>query len=377
MRVEVRNHCTDYNSYRSARVKSLFNVDSGADFDLDAQLPIEDPDWQLGVVVGPSGSGKTSIGRQLWGLDALYAPEWPTDEPIVDVVAPGGDFDAVTAALANVGLGSVPSWLRPFPVLSVGEQFRANLARLVADPPDNVVVDEFSSVVDRQIACVGSMAFAKAWRRTAGRAVLLTCHYDVLEWLQPDWVYDTGSATLSKEHLQRPKIEVDIYETSRRYWPMFKPHHYLKADPMPFSKTYVGFVGNEPVVHMGMGSMNNQGRAEARACRMVVMPEWQGAGVGMRFLNTLCERYRRGEGHLDATTTMFHTSHPGLCAALRRDGRWRQVSANLYGGNKVRSAGRYGAGGAGFSGFGGHFRAVQGFRYYGEPRTAPAATAAA
>jgi ABC-type ATPase with predicted acetyltransferase domain len=62
----------------------------------------------------------------------------------------------------------VPAWLRPYPVLSNGERFRAGLARLVCEQPGEAVVDEFTSVVDRQIARLGALAFAKAWRCTAG-----------------------------------------------------------------------------------------------------------------------------------------------------------------------------------------------------------------
>ncbi|TQE96271.1 MAG: ABC transporter ATP-binding protein, partial [Spiribacter salinus] len=51
MKVQVRNRCSDYNSYRAARVKSLFNAETGANFDLDAEFGIEvDGDWQIGVV---------------------------------------------------------------------------------------------------------------------------------------------------------------------------------------------------------------------------------------------------------------------------------------------------------------------------------------
>ena len=71
MKIEVRNNCTDYQSYRAARVKSLFNVDSGANFSLDADLPIDDDTWKLGVIVGPSGSGKTSLGRSICVLSWL------------------------------------------------------------------------------------------------------------------------------------------------------------------------------------------------------------------------------------------------------------------------------------------------------------------
>src|SRR5271154_2185351 len=128
MKIAVHNSCQNFNSYRAARVKSLFNVESGADFQLEAQLPVDDTDWKIGLIVGPSGSGKTSLGKQFFGSDKIYSPDdWPHDQPIIDAIAPGGNFDDVTAALAAVGLGTVPTWLRPYQVLSNGEKFRADL----------------------------------------------------------------------------------------------------------------------------------------------------------------------------------------------------------------------------------------------------------
>ena len=44
----------------------------------------------------------------------LYS-SWPTDKPIVDCIAPDGDFNAVTGALSAVGLGDVPGMAAPFP----------------------------------------------------------------------------------------------------------------------------------------------------------------------------------------------------------------------------------------------------------------------
>ena len=133
-RIEVHNRCSDFESYRAARVKSLFNAESGCNFDLVAEVPADDPAWRIGVIVGPSGSGKSSIGRQFWpGVPiADLAAGWPENVPIVDAIAPDGDFNAVTSALAAVGLGDVPAWLRPFSVLSVGEKFRAGVARVSA-----------------------------------------------------------------------------------------------------------------------------------------------------------------------------------------------------------------------------------------------------
>lgn len=370
MKVEIRHRCSDFDTYRSARVKSLFNVESGADFALDADLPIDDGDWSIGVVVGPSGSGKSSIGAK---LGQAYSPRWPQDLPVIDAIAPDGDFNAVTGALSAVGLGSVPTWLRPFQVLSNGEQFRATLARLVCEEPPLAVVDEFSSVVDRQIAKVGAGAFAKAWRRTGGKAVLLSCHYDILDWLEPDWVFDTASGQFERGRLwRRPRLEMHIHQTDWRYWTLFEPHHYLKLPHMIAASCYVATIDGEPVAHMAVST--RPGLVEARACRLVVMPEWQGAGVGMRFLNAVCDAWRRGENRYGKPMpTLFHTSHPGLASALRRDMKWTQVSAKLYGDHKGRcresvakSAAKAGKDAPGAAGYGGHFRAVQGFRYLGE-----------
>lgn len=372
MKARIHHQCTDFDSYRAARVKSLFNVESGANFTLEADLPIDDDGWQIGVIVGPSGSGKTSLGRSIWRGVKPYDPRWPQDAPIIDAITPGGSFDAATGALAGVGLGSVPTWLRPFSVLSNGERFRANLARLLAEAPERAVVDEFSSVVDRQIARIGAGAFAKAWRRTGGRVVLLSCHYDILDWVRPDWVFDTARGTFDRGSLRRrPSIDVEIWQTDWRHWPAFEPHHYLKLPKMIAATNYVATVEGELVAHVAFST--RAGFREARACRLVVMPEWQGAGVGLRFLDAVCERWRLGQNRYEKPMpTLFHTSHPGLAAALRRSGAWTQVSARLVGESRARSVAsmaasreRQGKPPQGSAGYGGHFRAVQGFRYLG------------
>lgn len=374
MKLQVRNRCSDFNSYRAARVKSLFNAESGCNFDLDAEIPIEGTEWQLGVIVGPSGSGKTSLGRQIFTRDRIYkARRWPADRPIIDAIAPEGNFDAVTAALSAVGLGTVPAWLRPYPVLSNGEKFRADLARIICEAPAEIVIDEFSSVVDRQIAKFGALAFQKAWRRTSGRCVLLSCHYDILDWTEPDWVFDTATRRYSGGRLwRRPPFDLEIRQTDGSAWPLFEAHHYLKLPRMIAADYYVGSVDGEPVCHVATSPKFEIGMM--RACRLVVMPEWQGAGVGMRFLNAICQRQLEGGNRWKRKVpTLFHTSHPGLCSALRRDPKWRQCSAILYGGNKKRSSdsmkrsqvrlGRKLKGDICSAGYGG---AVQGFKYIGE-----------
>lgn len=202
MKIEVHHSGKEFKSFRAEKVKSLFNAENGHEWRHTAELPIEDEGWQIGLVVGPSGSGKTSIGRQIWPESGIVnlSDGWNDNLPLIDDIVPDAEnMNVVTAALSAVGLGDVPAWLRPFKVLSNGEQFRAGLARLICEAPDKVVVDEFTSVVDRQIAKIGAAAFAKSWRKTGKRIVLLSCHYDVIEWLQPEWVYDTRVSEVKKK----------------------------------------------------------------------------------------------------------------------------------------------------------------------------------
>ena len=124
MKIEVHNRVSDFDSYRSARVKSLFNAESGCNFDLEIPDVDLSGDWNIGVVVGASGSGKTSIGKTIFGDNKIVnlAEGWHSDRPIIDDIAPNRDFNIVTGMLASVGLGDVPAWLRPFHVLSNGRE---------------------------------------------------------------------------------------------------------------------------------------------------------------------------------------------------------------------------------------------------------------
>jgi GNAT superfamily N-acetyltransferase len=326
MKIEINHNCADFNSYRAARVKSLFNAENGCNWQHIADLPIENNDWKIGLIVGPSGSGKTSIGNKLFdnGIYDLYAG-WAKDKPIIDC----------------------------------------------AEQPEHAVIDEFTSVIDRQIAKIGAQTFSKAWKRGTGQIVLLSCHYDIIEWLQPDWVYDTSEARFARDCLrQRPKIEVQIYQVKGSVFRHFKPHYYLDL-PYPVAAEYfVGIVDNEPVCFLAVAPLF---MAKAyRATRLVVMPEWQGAGVGTRFLDAIGQYHLEGKGRCGHKfPTFFHTSHPQLCAALRRSQKWVQTGAMLYGANKSRIVKSMQKSRMGLhtyrccTGYGGHLRAVQSFKFVG------------
>lgn len=366
IRIRERLTAPPSDSYRAARVRSMFNVEDGqgSATEIAVDLPIDERPWRVGLVVGPSGSGKSTIGRSILGADAFHEGfAWSPTAPIVEEIGRGLPLNDVTAALASVGLGSVPSWLRPFGVLSTGERFRAELARVVVERPSLIVVDEFTSVVDRQVAQVGAAAFAKAWRRNegGGQAVLLSCHYDIVEWLQPDWLLDTREWQFGWRSVQRPpRIALDVFRTDWSSWPFFSPHHYLKAGMMFAGLPYLACVDGEPVAHCAVST--EVGLRAARIARIVVMPEWQGAGIGMRFVEAVASDWLRGNNRYGVPMrSRVATSHPGLIAAMRRSPAWEHVTSRLLGdvaardtrGDKIEGQ------------YGGHFRATATFEYVG------------
>ena len=152
-------------------------------------------------------------------------------------------------------------------------------------------------------------------------------------------------------------------QTNGSYWKYFKPHYYLDL-PMPIAAHYfVGLVDGELVAHVAVAPFFQCGYY--RATRLVVMPEWQGAGIGTRFLNAVCQWHLDGNGRCGKKLpVLFHTSHPQLAAVLRRSPLWVQKSAVLY--QKAGTKFTFNNGGkGGHSWYGGHFRAVQGFAYLG------------
>jgi GNAT superfamily N-acetyltransferase len=367
-KIEVSRSSPAYASYRAASVRSMFNVTEveGAKFSASVGIPDDTDDWKIGCIVGASGTGKTSIGSQIWNTGIHNGFDWDSDKPIIDQI--GDDFNNATAVLSSVGLGSVPSWLRPYHVLSNGEKFRADLARVLSVKPDRIVIDEFTSVLDRQVALIGSSAFSKAWKRTGGKCVILSCHYDILDYLQPDWVLDTATWELQRGCLwQRPNINLEIYSTDSKPWrEVFEKHHYLKL-PLPVAPNYyVGVADGNPVCHIC--ATTGSGFKYARLTRLVVHPEWQGAGVGMVFLNTVASWWKRGYNRYHYPMNgIIHTSHPGLIAALSRSKYWKLHSSQMGGSDKKRSRATIAKSQKARAncGYGGHFRAVAGFKYMG------------
>ncbi len=171
--VEARVSCPVHDSFRVRQVAGLFDVplaEKAAAY-FAVEIPGADEPWDIGLIVGPSGSGKSTVARQAFGEALTTERPWPTDHAVIDGF---GDLPmkTITGLLTAVGFSSPPSWIKPYHVLSGGERFRCDLARALAAATGSerpiVAFDEFTSVVDRTVARVGSAAIAKAISRGNG-----------------------------------------------------------------------------------------------------------------------------------------------------------------------------------------------------------------
>lgn len=196
---------TPEKTFRVSKIQADFDVKfehSCERFVGDLQFP---ENWQIGVIVGNSGTGKTTIAKELFGDCYIKQFEY-THKSVIDDM-PKCEMEQIEKMFYSVGFGSVPSWLKPYSVLSNGEKMRVDLARAMLEK-DKICFDEFTSVVDRNVAQTTCIAINKAIKHTKKQFIAVTCHYDVIEWLQPDWVFDTNTMTTTflSAHVQRNNL---------------------------------------------------------------------------------------------------------------------------------------------------------------------------
>jgi GNAT superfamily N-acetyltransferase len=218
---------------------------------------------------------------------------------------------------------SVPEWVKPFSVLSNGQQFRANLARSLHD---EAVIDEFTSVIDRNVAKAASTAMARYVRKNNIKGIVLaTCHRDILEYLEPDWIIDTDRGEwASGRYLHRPEMVLEVQSCSNEIWSHFAPHHYLSESLNKSAHCYLALWNGEVVGFVASIAYPSGTVKEAyREHRLVIHPDYQGFGLGPKLSELVAQHY------LDNGKRYFSkTSHPRLGGYRDQSPLWKPTSKN-------------------------------------------------
>lgn len=315
----IQRTSTIKRSVRVRQVEGMFDLPKSAKSTRRWELKLDLPEqWHVGLIVGPSGSGKSTLAKEWFGAALVTGYDWPAEAAIVDAFPEGMSIAEVTALLSSVGFSSPPGWVRPFHILSNGEQFRVTLARSLAEQPALAVIDEFTSVVDRTVAKVGSHAAQKAVRASGRRLVAVTCHYDVIEWLQPDWTLDMQTGAFARRSLQRrPEVQVVVRRIGRNWWPTFREHHYLSHSLARSVSCFLAEVEDRPSAFCAV--IHQKGKAPSyRTHRLVTLPDFQGLGVGHALHEFVAGMFACRDKPYSLTS-----SHPAMIAHCARSKLWR------------------------------------------------------
>jgi len=288
-------------------------------------MPTVPKSFGIGLIAGPSGSGKSTL---LQKFGSPMVPQWSKNRAIVSHFS--GAKDAYER-LGAVGLNSIPSWLRPYHVLSTGEKFRADLSRQISD---GAVIDEFTSVIDRNVA----KSCATAMRRYVTQAgitgmVVASCHYDIIDWLQPDWVFDTFTGQLSDRGLKRrPCIDLQIEPCSAEEWSAFSVHHYLNTSMNKAARCWVATWNGVKVGFVSALAFPNANFKHAwREHRTVVLPDFQGLGIGVAISDAVAKMFV-----FDGCRYFSKTAHPRFGEYRNQSPKWKATSKNQRARNDYR-----------------------------------------
>ena len=276
------------------------------------------------LIVGTSGSGKSTILRNISEL------AYPDIDDEAWVISNFSTPQRGEELLLACGLRSIPAWFRPSSTLSNGEHHRFEMA-MCLDQGINKI-DEFTSVVDRDTAKSLALSMRKFYdqRGTTDPLYIASCHRDIVEWLDPDYVYDTDLCVIENRRSPfrlgtRPEITLTIQSTSIDYWQYFGKYHYLDTAISKSAHYYVGLIGDKPVAfHAAIHSTNRDIHSYWRGHRTVVLPEFQGMGLGTKFSDAIAEIYvSKGLRYFSKT------AHPSFGEHRQNSPLWRATSTNL------------------------------------------------
>ena len=278
--------------------------------------------WSIGILWGSSGSGKSSLLKQ---FGKIKEHTW---DNTISMISNFKDVTPQEASevLCSVGFGTIPSWIRPYNVLSNGEKFRADLARSLISKDEIILIDEFTSVIDRNVAKSASNSVQKYVRKHNKKIILASCHSDIIDWLNPDWSYNPIEGTtqyFTERNIRRPNIELKIFRTKYDAWDLFKHHHYLSAGLNKSAKCYMATWEGVPVAFTAILSFPHPIVKKAwRESRTVVLPDFQGLSIGVKLSDYIGSIFKA-----NGCRFFSKTAHPAMINyRLRHTESWKQTT---------------------------------------------------
>jgi ABC-type Mn2+/Zn2+ transport system ATPase subunit/GNAT superfamily N-acetyltransferase len=279
-------------SFRCQKAANSLDIDTNKKsvHEINITADLNSP-FNIGLVVGSSGSGKTTLMKSIYG-DDCFDQILDNSKPIIDQFDESMSYEDCVHALMGVGLTSVPCWIRPVYTLSNGQRARAECALQMTSKKEFVLIDEWTSVVDRNSAKVMSHCIQKYARKSGKRIILCSCHYDIIDWINPDFVIDCNTQTYTNyrsmvdTQKRVDRLRLDIKQCDRRTWKNFSKYHYL-SDKLPGGKlfTFGLYDGSNQIGFQCFCIYNPSMQNVMFSNRTVIHPDYAGLGLGIRLIN--------------------------------------------------------------------------------------------
>lgn len=335
-------------SFRCQKAANSLDIDvekkSVHHFQVKADL---NSDFNVGLVVGASGSGKTTFVESIFGKDC-FDEILDFSKPVIDQFPEEFSYDDCAAILSGVGLTAVICWIRPAYTLSNGQRSRAEAALQMAKQKDKIVLfDEWTSVVDRTVAKAMSHCVQKHARKFNKKIILCSCHYDIEEWLQPDWVIDCNKQSYKDwrgvRRSRKEKLNFEIKKIGRQSWKYFSKYHYLSERlPGGHIETFGLFHNGDQIGFQCFANYVPHRKGTIKKMhsnRTVIHPDYAGLGFGIKLIN-LCSKIMKDDGY----DVMAKFSSTPVFKAMSKDPSWKLLkidrkTKNVIGDNMKRRAG--------------------------------------
>lgn len=155
----------------------------------------------------------------------------------------------------------------------------------------------------------------------AGRFVAVSCHYDIIDWLDPDWVYEPAADAFHwRRERRRPQVAMRIDRVSSSAWKLFHRHHYLSGSLHPCARCFVATVAGLPAAFTAVIHFPHPTSSGWREHRTVCLPDFQGVGIGNALSETVASIFRSTGKPYRSTT-----SHPGMIRHRAASPLWKMI----------------------------------------------------
>jgi ABC-type ATPase with predicted acetyltransferase domain len=320
-------------SYRCKRAADSLDIDveKKSVHKLSITADLKTP-FNVGLILGASGSGKTTLAKQIYGTES-FEIKLDLDKPIIEQLNPNYSYDECATILNGIGLSAVPCWIKPVKTLSNGQKARAEAAFLLSELSNKTkIIDEWTSVVDRTVAKAMSHCAQKMVRKTNKQVVFLSCHYDVVEWLNPDWIIDCNTESYLDrrslhQHNTREQLSFQVRRCDRKSWRYFSKYHYLSENlPGGEIELFGLFEGDRQIGFQCFAKYKPKIHNEFpifHSNRTVIHPDYVGFGLGLKLINESSRIFKKQK--LCEIRAKF-SSVPVFKAMMKDKINWRLLS---------------------------------------------------